>query len=101
MSRDVILYVETTSHEAITLIENLTKVEAARRLVDDVALMEFDEMKETVQSLRDLERTLRAKIRDTVLQPDPKRVSQHLVERVRSQVRQEIEYERRLDEDSK
>ena len=92
-SRKTILYVETTSTEAISMIENLTKVEAARRLLDDCSLLEYEEVNDSVQALRDLERTIRSKIRTTVLQPEPKRVSQHLIERIRCEVRREIDNE--------
>lgn len=86
--KETLLYVETTSDDAITLIENLVRVRAARRLLED-CLFDFKEAGKTLQDLRELERKLQSEIRRTVLQPDPVRVSQHLKDRIKQHFRKE------------
>lgn len=86
--KEAILYVETTSDDAVDLIENLVKVEMAKKILDTSSLA-HDQVGGTLQNLRELERDLRFKIRNTVLQPDPVRVSKHLAARIRDQIRKE------------
>ena len=87
-----ILYVETTSDEAIALIEDLQAVTLARRLIENTSV-EFDKRKVLQQELKTLERDLRSRFRTTVLQPDPVRVSKHLKRRLKTAIKQEIEDE--------
>ena len=87
-SKGVYLYVETTSDEAVELIENLTAVRLARRLLDETVLP-FDDIGEIQQALRDLERGLRRRMRKEILQPDAVRVSKHLAKRLKQEIKKE------------
>lgn len=91
--RNVYLYVETTSDEAVSLIEALSRVESARLLLKhpsfEMAGVKWDETSPSMQALQDLERELRARMRNTILQPNPVRVSKHLADRIRNEIKKE------------
>jgi len=86
--REKVLYVETTSDEAINIIENLTLVSSAKRMLE-VSTLTYKEKSEIVQGLCDLERSLRNRLRKEVLEPDPVQVSKQLIRRIENEIRKE------------
>ena len=82
------LYIETTSDEAVDLIEDRVLVASARRLLEGSSL-NTEESRNINQALREMERELAHKIRRTVLQPDPVRVSRHLFKRIKQEIKKE------------
>ncbi len=83
-------YIETASGDAYALIENITKVIAARHLIRDLGFLDYTEIATALQALDELERKLRARIRDEVLEPNPKKIEAELIRRVENKLRGEM-----------
>jgi len=83
-------YIETASGDAYALIENITKVIAARRLIRDLGFLDYTEIATALQALDELERKLRARIRNEVLEPTPKKIEAELIRRIENKLRGEI-----------
>jgi len=91
LQRAELFYIETASGDAYALIENITKVIAARRLIRDLGFLDYTEIATALQALDELERKLRARIRDEVLEPAPKKIEAELIRRVENKLRGEID----------
>ena len=89
-SKEIVLYVETISSEACALIENLTKVDAARRLIGDLGFVDFDEIKEAIHALDKLSAKIQIQIRTEVLQPTPREISSVVIERLRAEITKQL-----------
>ena len=86
-----ILYIETCSGEAYGIIENLTRVDAARSLIRGVGFLDYEEVAPALQALDELARRLRKVMRDEHLEPTPKQVEAELIERIETKIRREYE----------
>ena len=88
--KETILYAETVSSEAYSLIENLTRVDIARRLVLDLGFIDFDKTKEASYALDKLASQLRREIREELLAKTPRKISETIIDRLRSEITKQL-----------
>jgi hypothetical protein len=90
-TKEEILYVETISGEAYNVIENLTKVDAARRLIRGVGFLDYEEVAPALRALDELARKLRKVMREEHLEPTPKQIETKLIDLIETRIRREYE----------
>lgn len=88
--KEIVLYVETVSADAYALVGNITKVEAARRLIGMIGELDYSEIKAAAQALEDLERSLRHRLRNEFVQPQPREISRILIEKLKTELTKQI-----------
>jgi len=89
-------YIETASGDSYALIENITKVNAARFLMRDLGFIDYEDVANVLQSLDELERKLRARLRDEFLEPAPEKIEAEIIRRVENKLKRETNGKKHL-----
>ena len=82
-----IVYVETVSVESYVLVENLTKVSTALRLIENLGCIEYEDIQASSQALRELERSIRFQIRENMIETEPKRLPEEIMRKIEQRIR--------------
>ena len=97
--KEKILYVETVSHEALCLTEDIARLNLAKKLINDISMtgrimpdderIDTDQQYKIINLIKDCERKLSSALRYYYLQPKGKNVYNSLRKRLKDELKKE------------
>jgi len=105
---DKMLYVETVSHEALNLTEDIVRLQIAKKAIEDLSMtgridsdperIDKDEQYEVIKMINGFERKFRSALRDIYLEPRGKKVYDSLRNRIKDELKKEGAFDENLRE---